>query len=116
MTRAKEFYDLCMGSMTDEEYTSRFLELLIYVPYLREEKAKVQRFISGMPVAYKYRIEFDEPRSLEEAPKQAKEKFWRVVVATTTEPYTNMKSHACPNQVGNHTCKRLPTSIPIEAA
>jgi len=39
--RAKEFYELRMGSMTDEEYTSRFLELLRYVPYLREEKAKV---------------------------------------------------------------------------
>ena len=39
--RAKEFYELQMGSMKDEEYTSIFLELLIYVPYLREEKAKV---------------------------------------------------------------------------
>jgi len=30
-----------MGSMIDEEYTSRFLELLRYVPYLMEEKAKI---------------------------------------------------------------------------
>jgi len=36
--RAKEFYELKMGSMTDEEYTSIFLGLLIYVPYLKEEK------------------------------------------------------------------------------
>jgi len=42
-----------MGSMTDDEYTSRLLELLRYVPYLKEEKAKIQRFISGSPVAYR---------------------------------------------------------------
>ena len=30
-----------MGSMTDEEYTSIFLELLRYVPYLKEEKANI---------------------------------------------------------------------------
>eukprot|EP00253_Pinus_taeda_P036167 PITA_36167 len=64
---AKDFYELRMGSMTNEEYTSRFFHFLRYVPYLREEKAKVQRFISGFLVAYIYRIEFDDPRSLEEA-------------------------------------------------
>jgi len=53
--------------MTDDEYTRRFLELLRYVPYLKEEKAKVQGFISGLPVTYKYQIEFDEPISLEDA-------------------------------------------------
>jgi len=51
--RAKEFYELRMGSMTDDEYISRFLELLRYVPYLRDEKSKVQRFINGLPVAYR---------------------------------------------------------------
>ena len=60
--RAKEFYELRMGSMTNEEYTSRILELLRHVPYLREEKAKVQIFISGLPIAYRDQIEFDEPR------------------------------------------------------
>lgn len=30
--RAKEFYELKMGSMTNDEYTSKFLELLRYVP------------------------------------------------------------------------------------
>ena len=44
-----------------------FMELLRYVPYLIKEKAKIQRFICGLPVASKDRIEFDEPRSLEEA-------------------------------------------------
>jgi len=63
----KEFYELKMGSMTNDEYANRFLELLRYVPYLIEEKAKIQRSISGLPVVVKDKIEFDEPRSLEEA-------------------------------------------------
>lgn len=61
-----------MGSMTDDEYTSRFMELLRYVPYLKEEKDKVQRFISGLLVAYKDQIEFDDPRSLEESIQKLK--------------------------------------------
>ena len=47
--KAKEFTSL--GSMIDDEYTSRFLEVLRFVPYLKEEEAKVQRFISGLPIA-----------------------------------------------------------------
>ena len=50
--RVKEFYELQMGSITNDEYTSRFLELLMYVPYLKEDKAKVQRFISGFSTTY----------------------------------------------------------------
>lgn len=56
-----------MGSMTDDENTGRFLESLRYVPYLVEEKSKIHRFISGILIAFKYMIEFDEPISLEEA-------------------------------------------------
>ena len=40
--KAKKFYELKMDSMTDEEYTTKFLELLRYVMYLKDEKAKVQ--------------------------------------------------------------------------
>jgi len=56
-----------MGSMVDEEYTSRFLDLLRHVPYLKEDKAKIQGFISGLSISLKDMIEFDEPRSLAEA-------------------------------------------------
>ena len=70
--KANVFYELRMGSMTYEEYSSRFFELLRYVPYLKEEKAKVQGFIHGLPVAYRDRNEFDEPRSSEEAIQKLK--------------------------------------------
>lgn len=36
--RAKEFYELKMGSMTYDEYTRMFLVSLGYVPYLKDEK------------------------------------------------------------------------------
>lgn len=63
---AKELYELKMGSMTDEEYMTKFLDLLRYVLYLTNEKAKVQWFFSGFTLAFKDQIEYDEPRSLEE--------------------------------------------------
>ena len=56
-----------MDSIIDGEYTRRLQELLRYVPYLKEEKAKIQRFINGLLITFKDKIEFDEPRSLEEA-------------------------------------------------
>jgi len=70
--KAREFYELKMGSMTNEEYTMKFLELLRYVPYLTDENAKFQRFVSGFPLEFRDRIEYDEPRSLEEVIRKLK--------------------------------------------
>lgn len=53
--------------MIDDEYTTKFLELLRYGPYLKEEKGKIQRYVSGLPPPFKDRIEFDEPKTLEDA-------------------------------------------------
>ena len=55
-----------------EEYANKFLELLRYVQYIRDEKVKVQRFLSGLPQSYKDRIEFYEPRNIEEAIRKDK--------------------------------------------
>ena len=44
-----------------------FLELLRYVRYIKDEKVKIQHFLSGLPQSYKDRIEFYKPRTLEEA-------------------------------------------------
>ena len=38
----------------------------------KDEKVKVQWFLSGLPQSYKDRIEFYEPRTLEEAIRKAK--------------------------------------------
>ena len=55
-----------------DEYANKFLELLRYVRYIRDEKVKVQRFLSGFPKSYKDRIEFYEPRTLEDAIRKVK--------------------------------------------
>jgi len=65
--KAKEFYDLKLGSVTMKELCSKFLSLLHYVPYLIDEKPKVQRFLSCLPLTFKDRIEYDNPKTLEEA-------------------------------------------------
>ena len=55
-----------------EEYANKFLELLRYFRYIKDEKVKIQCFLSGLPQSYKDRIEFYEPRTLEEAIRKAK--------------------------------------------
>jgi hypothetical protein len=60
--KTKEFYELKLGQLTIEEYVKK-LNLLRYVPYIKAEKAKVQRFIIGLPKDYQNRIEFDEPKT-----------------------------------------------------
>ena len=56
-----------MGQMKNDEYTTKFLELLRYVPDLKEEKEKIQRHVNGLPKSFKDIIEFDEPKILEDA-------------------------------------------------
>eukprot|EP00253_Pinus_taeda_P009134 PITA_09134 len=50
-----------------DEFITRFTSLLRYVPYIREEKANVQRFVSSLPPYMRERIEFDNPKSMDEA-------------------------------------------------
>ena len=55
-----------------DEFITRFTSLLCYVPYIREEKAKVQRFVSSLPPYMRERIEFDNPKSMDEAIRKAR--------------------------------------------
>ena len=55
-----------------EEYANKFLDLLRYARYIRYEKVKIQHFLSGLPQAYKDRIEFYEPRTLGKAIRKAR--------------------------------------------
>ena len=40
--KVKEFHELDMGSMTMDAFIKIFLDLLHYVPYIKEEKVKIQ--------------------------------------------------------------------------
>ena len=50
---------------------SKFLSFLRYVLYLVYEKPKVHRFLSCSPYHIKDRIEYDNPKTLEEAMRKA---------------------------------------------
>jgi hypothetical protein len=40
--KTKELYELKLGQLIIEEYLNKFLELLRYVPYIKDEKVKVK--------------------------------------------------------------------------
>ena len=69
--RANEFYDLKLGSMSMKELSNKFLSLLWCVPYIIDEKPKIQKFLSCLPLSFKDIIEYDNPKTLEEAMKKA---------------------------------------------
>jgi len=71
----QEFFDLWLGNMTMDEYVNKFLDLMIYVAFINEEKIKIQRFLSGFPSFYKDRIQYDEPKMLEVVIKKAKHMY-----------------------------------------
>ena len=70
--KIKEFHELRLGQQTMEEYANKFLELLRYARYIKDEKVKIQHFLSGLPQSYKDKIDFYEPRTLEEVIRKAK--------------------------------------------
>jgi hypothetical protein len=61
--KTKELYELKLGQLTIDEYINKFLELMRYVPYIEDEKVKMQLFISGLPQSFRDIIEFDEPKT-----------------------------------------------------
>ena len=63
--KVKYFHELCMGSMTMDAFINIFLDLLHYVPYIKEEKVKIQLFLGCLPPSLWDRIEFDMPKTLD---------------------------------------------------
>eukprot|EP00253_Pinus_taeda_P002210 PITA_02210 len=70
--KAREFHDLRLGQQTMDEFINRFTSLLRYVPDIKEEKSKVQIFVSSLPAYIRERIEFDNPRTMDEAIRKAR--------------------------------------------
>ena len=69
--RAKEFYEVKLGTMNMKEINSKFLSLLRYMSYIVDEKPKVHRFLSCLPYHINDRIEYDNPKTSEEAMRKA---------------------------------------------
>lgn len=50
--KVKELHKNKLGKLTIYEYTNIFLELFIYVPYIKDEMVKIQMYLSGLPQSY----------------------------------------------------------------
>ena len=70
--KLKEFHERKLGQLTMDNYASKFLELLRHVPYIKDEKVKIQHFLSGLPQSYRYVIGFDEPMNLDDTIRKGK--------------------------------------------
>jgi hypothetical protein len=58
--------------MSMEEYEKRFFDLLKSVDFIKDEKVKIQRFLSGSLSFYSDKIQYDNYKTLEEAIRRAK--------------------------------------------
>ena len=54
-----------MGSMTMDAFINIFLDLLHYVPYIKDKKVKIQQFLGCLPPNFRDKIEFDMPKTLD---------------------------------------------------
>jgi hypothetical protein len=70
--KMKEFFELKLRSMTIDEYGKRFSELLKYVAFIKDEQAKIQRYLSGLPSFINDKIQYDDPERLEETIRRTK--------------------------------------------
>jgi hypothetical protein len=80
-----------LGQLIIEEYVNKFLELLRYVPYIKDEKVKVQQFISGLPQNYQNMIGFDEPNILEDTIRKAR--YFYEQIESQIEPHEDWKNN-----------------------
>jgi hypothetical protein len=61
-----------LGKLTMDTYSKRFLDLLRYIPYLKDDKVRIQSFLNGLPQCYQDRIVFDESKTLEDTIRKVK--------------------------------------------
>jgi hypothetical protein len=47
--KMKELFKLKLGSMMISEYKRIFLEMLMYIAFIKDEKVMIQRYLSGFP-------------------------------------------------------------------
>jgi hypothetical protein len=70
--KMKELFELNLGSMVIDEYERRFLDLLKYVAFIKDEKVKIQRHLSGFPSFISDKVQYDDPKTLEETIRHTK--------------------------------------------
>lgn len=61
-----------------DESVDKFKKLLWYFPYIKKDKAKVQRFLNFLPVPYKEMIEFENPKTMDEVVRKARLYYYKL--------------------------------------
>ena len=51
--------------MTMDSFIKIFCDLLHYVPYIKDEKVKIQQLLRCLPPNFRERIEFDMPKTFD---------------------------------------------------
>lgn len=55
---ATKFHDFKVSQISMDDLVMKFIDILRYVPYICEEKAKVQHFIKFIALYFKEKIEY----------------------------------------------------------
>jgi hypothetical protein len=76
--KMKELFELKLGTMKMEEYEKWFFELLKYVDLIKDEKIKIERFLSGLPSFYSDKIQYENPKTLEETIRRVRHLYEQI--------------------------------------
>jgi len=75
-----------------DEYERRFLDLLRYVGFIKDEMVKIQIFLSGLPSLFSDKIQFDQPRTLEQAIRKYKYLYEHIKARPPFQRYLDDKN------------------------
>jgi hypothetical protein len=70
--KMKDFFEFKLGSISIDEYERIFLDLLKYVPFIKDDIVKIQRYLSGLSSSISDKIQYDDPKTMEETIRREK--------------------------------------------
>ena len=70
--KVKEFHKLHMESMTMDVFINIFLDMLHYVPYIKEKKVKIEHILGCLHPSFRDNIEFDMPKNFNTTLRKAR--------------------------------------------
>ena len=82
-----------------DAYEKRFIELLTYADYRKDDKVNIQIFLSGSPTLYRDEIQYDMPKTLKEVIGKEQHSY----KLDRNKEHKNLKEEECymrPNKEG----------------
>jgi hypothetical protein len=70
--KMKELFEIKLGSMAIDEYEMIFVELKNYVSLIKYETVKIHSYLSGIPSFINDKIQYNDPKTLEETIRRDK--------------------------------------------